>query len=82
MQNYGPEGDVLLTAYTADFSVAFLLCCLGAALFSARSSPGSLAAAGYCILGAGILIGLLGMFRVMQLADAGRNFRAGRPFNR
>jgi hypothetical protein len=77
-QNYGPEGDVFLTAYLADMVAAFFLCIAGI-VFLDVPKAGPLVTVGGCILGIGILTGPVGMVRAVQLVRAGRVFRAGRP---
>ena len=70
-----------LTAYLADMFAAALLCIAGIVILDVAET-GPLVAVGGCILGLGILTGLLGAARAVQLARAGRVFRAGRPMAR
>lgn len=79
-ENYGPEGDAFLAAATADVVAAVILLFTGVILLEISADRGTLAAAGYWLLGLGILSGLVGVLRSIQLGHAGRVFRAGRPF--
>jgi hypothetical protein len=81
-QNYGPEGNALVLASAADLMAALMLCLVGFTCLGASGDRGPLAAAGYWIVGIGILSGIVAMVRGCQLIHAGRVFRAGRPFIR
>ncbi len=81
-QNYGPQGDLLMAAIAADTIAAGIFLFIGVILLIVSGSKGSLATAGYWLMGLGILSALLGIVRAIQGAHAGRVFRAGRPFVR
>jgi hypothetical protein len=81
-QNYGPQGDVLMAAIAADTIAALISLLIGVILLIVSGSKGSLATAGYWLMGLAILSVLLGIVRAVQGAHAGRVFRAGRPFVR
>ncbi len=81
-QNYGREGQVLILAVTADTIAAVVLMFAGVILLSASGASGSVAAAGYGLLGAAMLSGLIAVIRALQGSHAGRVYRAGRPFVR
>ncbi len=76
-QMYGPAGDVVAAAYLADFLAAFILCITGAILVNVPNKD-PLVAPGACLLAIGGFLGLMGMIRVLQLAQVGRDFRADR----
>ena len=66
----------------ADGVDAFVLLFAGVILLGVSGSKGSLAAAGYWLMGIAVLLGLVGIVRGVQGSHAGRVFRAGRPFIR
>ena len=81
-QNYGPDGNLFLSAIAADAIAAGLLGFTGVILLLASKSSGSVAAAGYWLIGVAVLSALIGIVRSIQGSHAGRVFRAGRPFVR
>lgn len=81
-QNYGPDGDVFLAATAADVFAAVILLFIGVILLGTSGTEGPLSAAGYWLMGIGILSGLVGILRAVQGSHAGRIFGAGRPFIR
>jgi hypothetical protein len=81
-QNYGPQGDVLMSAIAADTIAAGIFWLIGVIFLVVSGNKGWLPTAGYWLMGLGILSALLGTVRAVQVAHAGRAFRAGRPFVR
>jgi hypothetical protein len=81
-QNYGPQGDVFMTAFAADIIAGVTILLVGVIFLAASGSKGAFAATGYWLMGAAILSDLLAIIRIIQVAHVGRVFRAGRPFIR
>jgi hypothetical protein len=82
-QNYGRGGQLLLAAAAADLITAFVVGFIGVILlFALGRDGGSVAAAGYWLLGLAILSCVICIGRGLQGAHEGRVYRAGRPFVR
>ena len=81
-QNYGPEGNVLLSAARSGRIYAFPFVLTGTLLVFVTAGSGPIAFAGYALLAIAIAMALLGVARGVQAGRAGRRYRDGRPFVR
>ena len=80
-QNYGPAGMRYFLAAVLIIGAQFILVGLGmASLVAFSNADGTPGAPTYVLLALALIVGSAGVWRAIQGARAGREFRNGRPF--
>ena len=78
--NYGPEGIALMAAGTVTAFPGQVIGCVGIVFLLSSGGHGPHFAAGYLLMGVGVLLVIPGSIRYVQRIYAGRRFRGDSPF--